>query len=479
MNGLLGKYKGLNVRAKAALWFTICSFLQKGISFITVPIFTRVLTTEEYGTYSVYLSWLQILTVLSSLYLYYGVTDNAMSKFENDRSRFLSSMQGLTVSITTCLFLFSMVTIDGLSHMMKLAPVMILLMFAEIYVTPSFAFWSARQRFEYKYRKLVALTLVKSFLNPTLGLIAVTLSNDKALARVVSTVAVEIMICGSIMILQFYRGKVFFDKKYWKYALQLAIPMLPHYLSGIILNQGDRIMISNMIGKSEVALYGVAYSIGMLVQIFVTAINNALTPWVYGRLKATDIKSIQEKSRGVMLFVFLISIGLMLISPELVLIFGSSKYAGSTNVIPPVAGSVFFIFMYSFLSYPEFYYEKTSFLMIASLAAAGLNIGLNYIFISAFGYVAAAYTTLACYSVYSLGHYFVGGKILYKETNEKSVVDVSLAAILSLFVIIVSTIIHMVFPYTILRYSIIGIGAVVAYIKRDFIINLVRPQKRN
>ena len=46
---ITSKYRSLSVQAKAALWFTICSFLQKGISFITVPIFTRLMSTEEYG----------------------------------------------------------------------------------------------------------------------------------------------------------------------------------------------------------------------------------------------------------------------------------------------------------------------------------------------------------------------------------------------------------------------------------------------
>ena len=82
---ITSKYRSLSVQAKAALWFTICSFLQKGISFITVPIFTRLMSTEEYGTYTVYLSWLQILTILTSLYLFNGVYDNAMAKYEKQR----------------------------------------------------------------------------------------------------------------------------------------------------------------------------------------------------------------------------------------------------------------------------------------------------------------------------------------------------------------------------------------------------------
>ena len=80
---ITSKYRSLSVQAKAALWFTICSFLQKGISFITVPIFTRLMSTEEYGTYTVYLSWLQILTILTSLYLFNGVTTTRWQSTRN------------------------------------------------------------------------------------------------------------------------------------------------------------------------------------------------------------------------------------------------------------------------------------------------------------------------------------------------------------------------------------------------------------
>ncbi|MBO4872846.1 MAG: oligosaccharide flippase family protein [Lachnospiraceae bacterium] len=469
---LLQKYNSLSVQARAAFWFTMCSFLQKGISFITVPIFTRLMSTEQYGTYSVYLSWLQVFTVLSSLYLYHGVTDNAMSKFEDDRDRFIASMQGLTVTITTLVAVILFLSWNGVKKLIGLAPVMIFLMFAEIYVTPALAFWSAKQRFEYKYRKIAAVTLVKSFLNPCLGLLAVSLSEEKDLARVISTVTVEVLICGTILVLQFMRGKVFFHYQYWRYGLMLAVPMLPHYLSGIILNQGDRIVISQLVGKSAVALYGVAYSIGMLVQLFVSAINNALTPWIYSKLRTEDIEAIQKRSRGVILFVFLVAVGLMLISPEVVRIFGSEKYAQSVYVVPPVAGSVFFVFLYGFLSFPEFYYEKTSFLMIASIIAAALNILLNFIFIPKYGFVAAAYTTLACYVIYSFGHYLVGKTILKKKTGKGPMVDQLYTLILALAIIPISLLAQCLFDLPFIRYILIVSGMAVAVLKRGAILRL-------
>ena len=67
MNKYIILYHKLPVQVKASLWFLICSFLQKGISVISTPIFTRLLSTAEYGQYSVFSSWLGIINIFVSL----------------------------------------------------------------------------------------------------------------------------------------------------------------------------------------------------------------------------------------------------------------------------------------------------------------------------------------------------------------------------------------------------------------------------
>ena len=74
-----------------------------------------------------------------------------------------------------------------------------------------------------------------------------------------------LIVSGSLMLMQFIRGRKFINIRYWKYALAFNIPLLPYYLSGTIQNQGDHIMIQKMLGKSEVAIYSIAYNIGMLI----------------------------------------------------------------------------------------------------------------------------------------------------------------------------------------------------------------------
>ena len=408
LNNLKKFYTSMSVATKAALWFVFCNIMQKGISTITVPLFTRLLTTAEYGTYSLYVSWFNILTIVTSLNLYYGVFNNALNRIQgrNERNKYVSSMQGLTITLTLVLIVIYAPFQNFWSNLLGLNKLVLWLMIAELLVEPALQFWSARQRFEYRYKTMVSVTLLKSALNPILGLILVIVArDDKALARIVSVVTVEVVIAGSIMALQFFRGRVFYNKANWKYALKFNIPLIPHYLSGTILNQGDRIMIQNMVGASEVGIYSVAYSIGMLVQLFTNAINNSMTPWMYENLNRKDYKNIRKNVDAILLFLGGVIITLCFFVPELVRIFGSKEYYSAIYVVPPVAASVYFIFLYNVFAIPQMYYEKQKFMSVASIAAAILNVVLNFIFIPIFGFFAAGYTTVASYIVYSIGHY--------------------------------------------------------------------------
>ena len=172
------------------------------------------------------------------------------------------SLIHISITVTVFVFIIFVATNRLWEQALGLPKKFIVLMFVEMLVAPSLYYWSARQRFEYQYKRLVFITVSKTIINPCLGLLLVYLFPDKALGRVFSIVLTELVFDVSVMIYQFAKGRVFFDSQYWKYAITLAIPLIPHYLSGMILNQGDRIVIDRMVGKSAVAMYGVAYSIG-------------------------------------------------------------------------------------------------------------------------------------------------------------------------------------------------------------------------
>ena len=477
MHRLIQKYKQLSLMTKASLWFVFCNLLQKGISVITVPIFTRLLSTTEYGTYNIYLSWFNILTIFTSLYLYYGVFNNALNRIKSsaEKNIYISSMQGLITTLICALTIIYLPLRSFWSNLLGLSQTALWLMIIHLWVEPCIQFWLAKQRFEFKYTHAVIITLVKSFLNPALGLFLVLTANyDKALARIISVVISEVIIAGTIMILQFYKGKTFYHKEYWKYALAFNIPLLPHYLSMVVLAQADRVMIQNYAGMSKVGIYSLAYSIGLLVQLFTNAINNSLTPWTYDKLNRKDYRSIRKTTNTLLLLLTIITFCMLLFTPEIVKLFGSEEYYEAIYVVPPVACSVFFIFLYNIFAIPQMYFERQKFMSIASTLAAVLNIILNYIFIKLYGYIAAGYTTVACYLAYSIGHYIFSRRVCMERIGNMDLFDSRAILFISMFVLLCSVGFNFTYQFTLLRYIVFGIIVIGIVIKRDVIIGIIR-----
>lgn len=471
----------MHVATKAAVWFVFCNLMQKGISTITVPIFTRLLTTSEYGTYSLYLSWFNIFTIVTSLNLYYGPFNNALNKYRDAerRARYISSMQGITVSITAVLAVIYLVAPNFWSDVLGLNQYILALMLLELLVEPALHFWQGRQRFEYHYKKMVIVTLLKSLCNPLLGLCLVLLTTgDKANARITSVVFVELIIAGTIMVQQFIRGKVFYSKEDWKYALSFNIPLIPHYLSGTVLNQGDRIMIQHIVGRAEVGIYSVAYSIGMLIQLFTNAINNSMTPWMYENLNEKNYSNIRKNITLILSLLAGIIICMLFFVPELVAIFASEEYYNAIYVVPPVACSVYFVFLYNIFAIPQMYFERQYFMSVASILAAALNVGLNAIFIPIYGYYAAGYTTVACYILYSIGHCYFSYKVCMDKIQTFSLFDTRAILGISLGVFVCSILFNLLYKLFVIRYVIAAVVVFFGLAQRKRIIGVLREVKR-
>ena len=71
-----------------------------------------------------------------------------------------------------------------------LPDIVIVAMLIEIFFTPAFQFWSMKQRYLFKYKALVIITLVIAVFNPVVGLIAVSNTSQKGIARILSVVKI-------------------------------------------------------------------------------------------------------------------------------------------------------------------------------------------------------------------------------------------------------------------------------------------------
>lgn len=471
---LLNTYRNIGLGVKVSIWFTFCNFFQKGISMLSVPIFTRLMTTDEYGVYSVYQSWYQILTVIVTLNLFAGVYNKGLVKYEDDKDRFTSSMQGLSTFTTIVFFFIYLIAIDFWTKIFELTPIYMLSMFMELMFVPAYSYWSARQRFEYRYKGLVLVTVIMSLSSPIVGIIAVLGSNNKAFARVAAYAAVQACIGIIFFIYNNYKGKKVYVREYWKYALAFNLPLIPHYLSQIVLNQADRIMISRIVGVGAAAIYSVAYNISLIMSLFTNAINSTFVPSLYNSLKKNEYDNIKKNSSYVVMIAAVLTSLAMLFGPELIAIFAPAEYQAAVWIIPPVAMSVYFIAVYSLFVNIEFYFEKTKYVMYVSVLGAALNVLLNWIFITKYGYIAAGYTTVFCYLLFSAGHYLLNKYLSKKYLAGITIIDSKLIGTVTVALMIVMGAVLALYRVTVVRYGVILAIGLLAMVKKNKIVGILK-----
>ena len=474
---IVKKYNSISAPAKASIWFAICTVLQKGISLITTPIFTRIMSTSEYGVYSVYQSWYMIISTIATLHLAAGVYNNGLLKYEDDRKRFTSSMLGLSGCATFILFLVYIFGIDYWNKILGLSTPIMLAMFVELIFVPAYSFWAAEQRFTFKYRALILVTLFISVASPVLGIVAVLNSVNRAQARIFSYVFIQVIVGLSLYIVTLLRGKKLYVAKYWKYALVFNLPLIPHYLSRNILNQADRIMIQNMVGSSEAGIYSIAYTISMMMSIVTTAINASYTPYTYQSIKKNRFDNLRKNTSVLLVVSCAICFCVIAFGPEVIRIIASPEYYEARWIVPTVASASFFIFATGFYGNVLFYYEKTKFIMVPSIVAAPFNIGLNYMAIPLFGYIAAAYTTLICQIVMMIA-YYVFYRVQLRKANIDKIYDDKLLLATSLVIILFSIGITIVYDNIIVRYSVIVLILISAILKKKVLLNFWKEIKK-
>ena len=454
-----------SVVAKATAWFLVCSVLQKALRMITMPIFSRIMSVEEIGQYTNYTTWVEIITILTTFRLDYGVFNKGMAKYPERRNEYTSTMilttSGLSLAWMVVYFLFH----DFFNRITGLSTTVSIAIFAELIFTPAVWFWSLNQRYEYKYKAVVAVTIISSIVNTAVSTIAVIACNNKVDARIFSGIIVSVLFAIVIYFICINKSRQKFSFDILKFAVIFNIPLIPHYFSAYILEQSDKIMIREMVGMKELGLYGTACSLAATVKIITTSMSNAILPWQYEALKEKKFEAIEKR---IMTSVYLVAGMILLficVAPEALLILASPKYIDAIMVIPPISGAVIMIFYYSLVANIEFFYDKNKFVTIVSCVCAVLNVVINYFAIQKFGYLGAAYATYICYIIFAFAHAIYVNRIVIHKFGKRllKIRDVVFIALVSSLVILVMS---SLYNYYIIRYAILTMLCVLILVFR-------------
>lgn len=449
------KLKNTPQGVKASVAYTVCSILQRCLSMLTMPLFTRLLTQEQYGQYNVYLSWMNIFTIFITLNLSAGSFSKAMVKFEKDRSGYVAAVQNVTLVLAGLFLLLYLPLQNFWNPLLELPTPLVLIMVAEIVFQSALLCWYGHRRFTYRYKSVVAVTLLVAVASPVLAYLLVMGAQEKGHARIVGYAVVVIAVGLACFVWQAIRGKGGLKREYWRYALLFNLPLIPYYLSQVIFNQSDRIMISHMAGTDKAGIYSVAYTLATILNFVIAAINGSYVPWFYGKLRENKGKENRPIASGLASLIAFLLLAVIALTPEIITILAGEGYAEAMWVVPPVAMSLLLLFYSQLFINVEFYHEEKYLLVVGSVGAAVLNVVLNYLLIPVFGYVVAGYTTLLSYGVFAVSNYLAVQYLARKRGFQVDYFDLkALTAIFAVFSILSFTAMAL-YTLPLIRYAIV------------------------
>lgn len=469
---LASKIKKIPVEVKSATVYTFSTLFSRGLAIITVPIFTRLMSTSQIGIVNLYNSWYSMISAIATLSLTSGGYVVALREYENDRNGYQSSVLSLTSIIAVLLAITYFVNPTFWSRVLGLPKGLIVLMLIGFLFAPARDFWLARQRYEYKY-KLSGIVMMGSALLASVLSILVVVKLSKidvtivAEGRLYSNYIIIYGVSAVIWIYTFFKGRTFVDKEYWKLSLALSLPLVGYSISSQILTVSDRMMISQMVDNSAVGIYSTLYTVSSLSLLVWQAVHSSFVPYIFRNIER-DNSGIKRVSAQLMTFYAVVAILMTFLAPEIVKILATKEYYEAIYIMPPIAAGVFFTSFANLYSDIAVYYKKTKYVMYPAIIAAVSNLVLNYIFINLYGYMAAAYTTLFSYILFALFQGIWARKICKEhEIKTGTIYNDKFMIMLAIITTAISLIGILFYRHTFLRYcAIVILGVIIVFVGR-------------
>jgi len=318
LNNSWSKVKNLSPAVKTTIALFLANMVQKGIAYLTTPIYTRLLTTGEYGQANIFFTWQQLFGIVAMFCLSYGVFNNGMVDYPKKRDEYSYSMLILSNLLTLSFSIILLVAFPTISGILRISMPLVLLMLTNFLFQPAYAFWNARQRYEFKYKAMIIWALVIAFISPFVSIICIYYTKGSKLnARLFGAEGSLIIIYILFYIIVGKNANWKLNKGYWKEALKFNLPLIPHYLSMYLLSSSDRLMIANIVNDSAAGIYSVASSVASIAIVVWSSINSSLIPYTYEKCKVRDYDSISKVVQPILLFFAAICGFIILCAPEL------------------------------------------------------------------------------------------------------------------------------------------------------------------
>lgn len=382
-------------------WYLFSSILVKGINIILIPIYTRYLTTQEYGILNSLNAVSQLLPIFISLYL-----DSAFGRFFHDVKKSPAKLSALfsTVFWFVTGFGLIVITLTILSANLWMPGLIKVPVWPYAYlafIPPLFlqlgqlGIVFLRQSLLAKQTTLVEIISTILLAGATLPLLM--LFNLGVQARLIGGLLASLFVF-VFYTLYFIRSGILrpiFNGSILIKCLAYSLPLIPNIAGGWIAQLSDRLILAKYASLEAVGVYSLGFQLAMVLYFLQDAITQVTGPLSISGLVHDRKKTKKKISKFLFLILSVMLTGHMMISlfsSEAVTLLASQKYQDASRVIGIIGFAYVLSSLYRVFSDILSFHRKTWIISVSGIIMGVVNLGLNLILVPRFGYTAAAYS---------------------------------------------------------------------------------------
>jgi len=381
---------------------------------ILLPIFTKTLPIEEYGTWIQIMVTIGLIPALVMLGLPYTMVRYlAAAKNREDIQEGFYSITFITVFSAGIVSFFLVLFAEPISAVLfdnsiEITRFLGLLVFLECMNLLQYNYFRTFQQI----KRYSFLLLFRAFLQIALagGLVLSGYGIYGAVLGYLIASALLLLVMAILIVSEI--GVVIPKFMYLREYLSFGLPTVPTNISSWIVNSSDRYLIGILLGIAFVGYYSPGYTLGNIVNMYIAPLSfllPAILSKYYDEGDLVGVGTIIQYSLKYYLLLAIPSvIGLSFLSKPILEILSTNEIAQEGYLITPfVALSALIFGIYAIVMNAMILEKKTKIIGIIWILAAIVNFGLNLIFIPLFGILGAAFTTLLSFMIALVGtvHY--------------------------------------------------------------------------
>ena len=367
--------RGLRLPARAGGWYVITGAVGRGIGFLSTLIFTRLLTAEEYGLFSLYTSWLAILSAFCTLEIGGGTISRGLQEYRERKGEYLSCVMLLVACVSGACALIYFLFFDFFSGITGLGALESLLLFLGCIFGAVITVFTAGERNEYRYRSVALFNLGTAILMPIVSILFIRFTPFHGEARIFGQVISLGVFCLPIIYIMLKRGVAHPRLKTTGYILGTALPLMPHYFAVSLTGRIVEIGVSRSAGQAALGKFSVAMSLGFALTILTNGISGAIYPWIMRKLRSGERDAVWRFLSLSVSFIAPVCLLFLAFIPEMMAILAPREYTAASPCVYPITLSVILSFISGCFGTGEMYFnqkrKKLSGIFAAAVAAAG------------------------------------------------------------------------------------------------------------